>query len=281
MPASATKFSPEVRRWAAILVRQRTPNVACTGTALRARARLSWAESVIARHQLSKGLRREGGQTLLRGTRRSVRLIQNFAPQTHVSWRASMAFTYNAAERSAYTLPASPAPERTTALQILPVVMRESQSSTTLFRADTLRQWTERLVREVKQHTIATTVVERSAPSGVLKLVPVDSAPTTRTMRGEPLSLVQRVLLKNVRIEEQLEPAQKVLVHGSASIKQNRPVMEETAQFQSNAPTASAQWGNSGSTPQFGAFNISQITDQVVRQLDSRLVAARERFGKI
>ncbi len=93
------------------------------------------------------------------------------------------------------------------------------------------------------------------------------------------LPLIARQVLRPVRVEEQLVPQSAVLLRRFPS-----PAAEPPAMHTSIAPETRAVRGQSTTWPALQApqgLNINQITDEVVRQLDSRLIASRERMGKV
>ena len=92
------------------------------------------------------------------------------------------------------------------------------------------------------------------------------------------LPLAKRLLRQNYRIEEQVAPFQTVLVRHSSPAVREEHFMDASVPVQTRSAGVTAAWVG---TPVPQGFNTSQITDEVVRQLDSRLLASRERFGKI
>jgi hypothetical protein len=129
---------------------------------------------------------------------------------------------------------------------------------------------------------MATMAVERAAASGAKSLLRFDASTVTGRARTfwepEPLSLVKRVLRQNRRIEEQVAPSQTVLLRRSAPPAREAHFLEAPPAPQARPTGMNTAWTAMPIQP---GLNINQITDEVVRQLDSRLVAARERFGKI
>ncbi len=280
MQAIAKTFSAEARRWAARLHHRRTAGIPLRGRNLFLQ-QLAWAQALRARFAHPAGLASGSERTLLRGARAWMLRWHWFAPQIHVAWQTSVATPWERRDRP-LLLPIGPAmcSERTTLLQTL--LARDYQSqSTTLLRTSFLRHSMQSHLREVTRHTLATTVIERAAAPRAMSLLQGDASTATRragTADPELLPLVKRVLRQNRRIEEQVVPSQTVLLPSSAPRIREPHFMEASVLPQARPTGVSAAWA---ATPAPQSFNINQITDEVVRQLDSRLVATRERFGRI
>jgi hypothetical protein len=88
----------------------------------------------------------------------------------------------------------------------------------------------------------------------------------------------RRILKQGCRVEEQIVHAATVLLRRSIPAASERSWMEEQP-----IPVRPAQNGYQTWTTPVTAqtLNFQQITDEVVKQLDRRLIASRERFGKI
>ena len=134
---------------------------------------------------------------------------------------------------------------------------------------------------EIKRHTEAlpalTRVFTRSVQAhesrGVAATVAFD-APIAR----HSLALTRRVKDERTRIEDQISRTLLTLKQQHETTKDVRRI-EETV-------VHSASEFNSRSAERFGALNhapieLEQLTDQVVRQIDNRMVSYRERLGKV
>ena len=151
------------------------------------------------------------------------------------------------------------------------------------------RNWTEKTLSfvqrlketEVKRHTKAvpalTRVFTRSAQTHENRGVAMNhtfDAPVAR----HSLALTRRVTDERSRIEDQVSRTLLTLKQQHETTKNVRRI-EETV-------IHSANEFNSRSAERFGAPNrapidIEQLTDQVVRQIDNRMVSYRERLGKV
>ncbi len=282
MQAIAKAFSAEARRWAARLHHRRTAGIPLRGHSLFLQ-QLAWAQALRGRFAHPAGLASGSERTLLRGARAWMLRCHWFAPKIHLAWHTSIA-TATAWEGRGRTLLLPPGPvmfsERATLLQFL--LTREYQrQATTPLSAGVIRNSMHTQLREVTRHTLATMVVERAAAPSAMSLLQGDASTVTRmagTADPELLPLVKRVLRQNRRIEEQVAPSQTVLLPSSAPRIREPHFMEAGVPPQARPTGVSAAWA---ATPAPQSFNINQITDEVVRQLDSRLVATRERFGRI
>lgn len=86
-------------------------------------------------------------------------------------------------------------------------------------------------------------------------------------------------LQRHSRIEEAWTPPSTVLLRRSPMQTQETQFIEAPAMsFPARPQAVNSQWTIPAVQP---GININQITDEVVRKLDSRLIAARERYGKI
>ncbi len=181
MPAIVKTYSPDVRRWAAKLQRQRTPSVSRWGRHVCLH-RIAWTQALIARFVHFATPVRGMERTPLRGTWAWMQRSHWFAPQIQLAWHTSVAATWQGRDRT-LLMPLSPPPsERTTLLQT--VLTREYWSrSTTLLRSTLLRHLTQSHLQEITRHTLATLVVERTAPGAMSRWL-VDPAVATQKSAG-------------------------------------------------------------------------------------------------
>ncbi len=275
MQAIAKTYSPDARQWAARLHHRRMPGVRRWGP-----QRLAWAHSITGRFARSAVPARGIERTLLRRWWLWMRHFQQFAPQIQVAWQTSMAASWQGHGRI-LNMPLPPAPsERTTLLRAL--LSREYHTqSTTFLRTGFLRHSTQSLERIETRHSPATIVIQPAEASSSRSLSDAGAvAAIRRTSTGdaEPLPLVKRVLLQNRRIEEPVAPSRTVLLRRSHPPAPEAHFFESAPPQQMRPVNTNTAWAPN---PIQSGFNINQITDEVVRQLDSRLIAARERFGKI
>jgi hypothetical protein len=243
--------------------------------------RLAWTQALLARFAHTAMPPWDAGRTLLRGIWSWMHRSQWFASQIQVSWQTSTAVTRHGRDRTLF-LPLTPATaERTTLLQTR--LTRESRwQSTTLLRTNFFRHSLQNQLREVTRHTLATTVVNPAAALRAASQLALGTSTASRKWSGagdlELLPVARRVLRQNRRIEERTAPPQAMLLRRSAAPPPEPDFIESDVPAQARPRGVTAA---SAPTPVPHGFNITQITDEVVRQLDSRLVAARERFGKI
>jgi hypothetical protein len=275
MPATGKTYSPEIRRWASRLQRRRMSGI--TLSSWRPfRQRLSWTQALVDRlaHPAMRAFGAE--RTLLRGARLSRHRSHWFAPQFHVSWQTMTAVTWPGSDRKRMLPLAAIAPERRVLLRA-----REFHSqSTTFLRTGFLRQSTHNHTLEVSRHTSSTIMLLSAAARDAMARLTVDDSFVRSRSNAEPelLSLATRVLRQSRRIEEQVTPVHTILVRRFPSSSHEAPFTDSAPPLQVRTPVGNSPWAVPPPQP---GFNINQITDEVVRKLDSRLVAARERFGKI
>ncbi len=278
MPAIANIHSPDVRRWATSLQRRRPPGV-------RHRAshaclqRLAWAQALMARFSQSVMPTRRVEQRLRQRASTWMQRPHWFAPQVHVSWQALIVAMLQRLRSTFFVSLASGAAHRMTLLQTL--VTREHQShSTRALRTTVFRQSMADRLRTVTMHTTAATPLRGVATRDVSRS-PLESFAASRQTVGitdVERSIVARVLRHHRRLEEQVAPSTRVLLHRSAP-----PASESAPMVAAPSPRPQPLGQNTGwsAAPSLQGLNITDITDQVVRQLDSRLIAARERFGHV
>ncbi len=97
---------------------------------------------------------------------------------------------------------------------------------------------------------------------------------------SNPGSIVKRITRQVQRVDENPFLLQRNLVHHLAP----SPSSESDLAFSRTLPTTGIEYpveAAKASSPWVPAMNLTQLTDEVVRQLDHRLVAARERMGRI
>ena len=151
------------------------------------------------------------------------------------------------------------------------------------------RNWTEKTFTfvqrlketEIKRHTEAlpalTRVFSRSSQSHETRPITPNLAFDAPVARHS-LALTRRVTDERSRIEDQISRTLLTLKQQHETTKNVRRI-EETV-------VHSASEFNSRSAERFGALNrapidIEQLTDQVVRQIDNRMISYRERLGKV
>jgi hypothetical protein len=266
---------PEVRQWATKLHHRGAPG------AIRLNSRwFAWAQAL--RDHRAHPAAPTGGveRTLLRRTWLLMSFIQRFAPLIQLGWQTSTATTVHGQNRT-LVVPLPPLPqERTTLLQTL--LSREHSSQSTIFQRTGFHRYsTQFRVQEAARHMLTRMMMEPARSQGAKSLSHTDAADGARGSRveeTEQLPLAKRVLLQHRRLDVQVAPPQTVLRRRSIP-----PARE--AQFHESVPLSQVRPASMNSAwtpfPTQSRFTINQITDEVVRQLDGRLVAARERFGKI
>ncbi len=93
----------------------------------------------------------------------------------------------------------------------------------------------------------------------------------------ESLRILRRVVNERQRVEERISRAplaQQLLQPRQTSAAAERAAM----QSQTLTKAGTRTWPPTTSAP---AINLEQLTEQVIRQLDNRLIAYRERMGKV
>ena len=147
-----------------------------------------------------------------------------------------------------------------------------------------LRSALERLSRERAPEGRASAVFERGgvpAPTPLQMVFrraadPPARGPATALADGTH-ALLQRIVEQSRRIEERA-PAGLVLRRQEATAPQS--FAGTVAEHTPPPPQHAGQWAASPAPPQ-GVADMEQITEQVMRQLDRRVVAARERMGRV
>jgi hypothetical protein len=90
--------------------------------------------------------------------------------------------------------------------------------------------------------------------------------------------LVERLARQSQRVEQRAAtPATAVVLQRPPMATMPAAIMTEQPSSFSNAPVPSSQH-NTMSPP---GINLEQLTDQIARQLDRRVVAMRERLGRV
>ena len=280
MRAIAKIYSPETQRRAARLWRWRMSSVNLSARHGMLRW-LAWTESLVSRSAHLSLPTSSGQRTLLRGTWRWLRRSQWSVPQLQFTWQTSVNAIWQGRERIHVPCPTPSIDAHTTLLQTV-LAHEYRNQTTTLVRTGSLRQLTKNYLREATRHTLVRVISEHAAAALTMPQCTL-VASTNRKWSGawdlEQSLVVKRVLRQNQRIEEHVTARpQTVLLRRAAPVVQESGSVETPVVPQARRASTNAAW--SASAPQSG-FNISQITDAVVRQLDNRLVAARERFGKI
>jgi hypothetical protein len=237
--------------------------------------RLAWARALMDRFAHSVMPARRVEQRLLERAGTSMLREHWFAPQIHVSWHPSVVTTLQRVASTSVAFTSAPA-HRFTLFQAL--VAREYQSHrTTSVRTTVCRHSMVDRLQTVTMQTTAMTLVPGMPAMWISRST---SHPVVEEQKrvGAERSVVTRVLREHGRLEEPMAPAGRVL------LQRGSPAVGESP-FGGTAPPPPPRpgvqhGGWSAVTPGQG-LNISQITDEVVRQLDSRLIAARERFGNV
>jgi hypothetical protein len=199
-----------------------------------------------------------------------------FAPQLHMWWQAPVVTRLQRLSSTSFvTLPAAAA-HRTTLVQIL--VARERQShSATAMRTTVFRESMAHRLRTVTMHARATIPHEPARGSSESPSASFASRQQRVGATDLERSIVTRVLRHHRRLEEQVAPFARVL------LRRSTPAASESAPSAAPAfrPQPLDQNAGWSTAPAPQGLNIADITDQVVRQLDSRLIATRERFGHV
>ena len=278
MQANAKTYSSEVNRWAQELQSRRT------GIALENWQPVirtwSWVQRLMEQFARRATVRLGMSQTLLRHASLGRSWFRRSSPQVHFSWQISLPAHWRVNNRSVFVSSAAVAREYRTRIEMLAV--QELHRQSTILRTDFFQHTTGNLVREICNRSTSMMLIDRAIPRATASQLALGypSAAGIRNSGLEPESaaLVKRVLQQGRRIEEQVTPVRTVLVRRGIVSSQLEQFADSAPLPQSRPTAASPSWA--ATTPQ-PLFNINQITDEVVRKLDSRLVAARERFGKI
>ncbi|WP_456747081.1 hypothetical protein [Bradyrhizobium sp. USDA 4354] len=173
------------------------------------------------------------------------------------------------------TLPSAPA-HHTTRLTVL---AREHQTQcTTVLRTAAFRQSMAERLRLVATHVTA--FVPVLATKAIVRSPSQSFAGTPKSVSAPDVerSVVTRLLRHNRRVEKRVVPSERVLLQ-----RPSPPVSESPFVTAASPSPPQATGHNSGwsAVPPLQGLNITHITDEVVRQLDSRLIAARERLGHV
>jgi len=217
-------------------------------------------------------------QTLLQRSWTCIQHTHWFAQQVQMSWQAAVAATLPRL-RSTYfvTLPAAPAHHTTRLTELA----RGYQSHcTTVLRTAAFRRSLAERLRLVTTHTAAPTIVQGSAANAIMRSPAGSLVVGQKSMRAtdvEPF-VVTRVLRHNRRVEEQAVPSERVLLQWPGPQVSEPPLGAAARQTQTQPAGHAGGWSAVAPLP---GLNLTHITDEVVRQLDSRLIAARERFGHV
>jgi len=281
MRAIAKTYSPEIRGWAARLHGRRMLCLKLHGSSGVVR-RFAWAQALMARfaHLPLPELGR-GRKFLLHGTWQWIRSSSSFAPQLQFSLHTSVNANWNQHEPFRGTPPGLAASGYGTMLHT--VLARDHyRQSATLLNTSFLLQSTQRYWHQETRHNLATVIMRGNSARAAMSGLPTRAAAPSQKRADAseaPWSLATRVLRQNQRIEELVSGCpQTILLRHAGSPLREPAFIDGHALPQMRTSAASLEWPSS--EPRLGV-NISHITDEVVRQLDSRLVAARERFGKI
>ncbi|MGY3036616.1 hypothetical protein ACVIIV_005786 [Bradyrhizobium sp. USDA 4354] len=275
MRAIPGTHSRDLRRWAASLQRRRAPNVnrlAAHGC-LR---RLAWTRTLVARFSHSIVPARRVEQKLLQRTWAWIQHTHWLAQQVHLSWQAPVVAPLSSLpSRYFVTLPSAPA-HHTTRLTVL---AREHQTQcTTVLRTAAFRQSMAERLRLVATHVTA--FVPVLATKAIVRSPSQSFAGTPKSVSAPDVerSVVTRLLRHNRRVEKRVVPSERVLLQ-----RPSPPVSESPFVTAASPSPPQATGHNSGwsAVPPLQGLNITHITDEVVRQLDSRLIAARERLGHV
>jgi hypothetical protein len=103
----------------------------------------------------------------------------------------------------------------------------------------------------------------------------------TESTRQITIERLQRVEEKTARVSFEVARRQAAPVEGASKSAEARAAGGRTEYGRAGSPLDTvhvAPWLKGASAP---AANIEQITEQVIRQIDNRLIAWRERMGKI
>ena len=205
---------------------------------------------------------------------------RHFASQLQLSPHISASISLHAGNRVlAFPAPNTPK-ERRMPQAIVPQEVH--RQFTTLLRSDFLRHMSSNFLREIERHTKTTTLIERIATRSVIRhLAALSSSGVLKRDDKESAvsTLAERLRRQGQRTEEQWMPTRTVLLRRTLPpIQETQFIEAAPASFMPRPSTMNSPW--SMPATQTG-ININQVTDEVVRKLDSRLIAARERFGKI
>lgn len=280
MRAIAKTYSPEISGWAARLHGRRMLCMKLHGSSGMVR-RFAWTQTLIARfaHLPLQDLGR-GRHLLLHGSWQWIRSSSSFAPQLQFALHTSVNANWNQHEPFHGTPPGLTMSGYGTMLHT--VLARDHYRQSTLLNTVLFHQSTQRYRLQETRHSLATVIMRGSTARAAMSGLPTGAAAPTQKRadaREIPWSLATRVLRQNQRIEELVSghPQTVLLRHAGPPLRE-RAFMDSPAAPQMRTSAASLEWPSLEPRP---GVNISHITDEVVRQLDSRLVAARERFGKI
>jgi hypothetical protein len=105
-------------------------------------------------------------------------------------------------------------------------------------------------------------------------------------VRREALNIVRRVTEERRRVEERSETA--TVLRAQRPVSLNQEQMNELTGRSKNEASAMDRFGsnvrNAGAMPapfMTPNLNLQQLTDHVIRQIDDRIIAHKERMGKL
>jgi hypothetical protein len=276
MPANVTMPSPEIERWAARLQHRGSPRA--TIAAQSCLRRLAWTDALMARLSHTAVPARRVEQTLLDRTWGWMQRVYTLAPQVHLSWHTTVSGALQRSSPTSVVVPAS-APAHRLTLRETRLTRELPSHSTTAFTNLISRNVIAERLQAVAMHTVATTLLRIVPPPESSRTESELSDRRLRSVPGDAVeSLVTRVGRHYRRFEEPMVRAERVLLQRPAA-----PVSEAGAPIsvptpQRRPPAQNVAWSGAAGPQE---LDIAQITDRVVRQLDSRLIAARERFGHV
>lgn len=279
MPAVAKIFLPEIRRSTDRLHRRRVlPNFLREWTdGLR---QLAWSEKLFARFANSTSAAFSDNHTLLRNARFWMLQSHVFAPAFHVNASSSLALRNYQRERLFVAQSTQLTIFQRTTLTY-PLVTQNYFRQYATAPGVTLTQNSLHASQTTLHRSALTLAAAASSAVQSMQLIAASAATEPgrhRVVDSTALLLAQHLVSKVCRVEEQLGLTRTVLLRRSLPIAEQQ-LVETATPSQMHAQRPRALSTAEAVPPQ--PFSIQRITDEVVRQLDNRLIAARERFGKV
>jgi len=137
---------------------------------------------------------------------------------------------------------------------------------------------TQKIIRELSNDRYSATLV-RIFNRSMLNREPETSVRRFETLVTRPgLQLIKRIVTERSRLEESVRRGSVTRVHRENTPTVQHTISERTAyESTPGRNTTSAAWLNQSTFP----IDIEKLTDQVVRSIDGRIVAHRERVGRV
>jgi len=194
--------------------------------------------------------------------------------QPHVGIHVSVSQRMHAA-------PAATTPVSTLIIDRSSVVLKQLPAGDSLITAILHRPSSLSVVSTTVRHLVERTLLQPGFTETPRQYIATIQAGRPATSAHAPLML--RLARRNERSEQLSDVPARSLRRPAPAVIPGFPGVSDTSSFRS--PRRIDHAGSTASWPQradaHAAVNVEQLADQVLRQLDRRLIASRERLGKI